>query len=403
MASTEVYREAIRTVIEYVSTKYGPEEENVINMILESKGIPGIFRGQPIHSVENMMVGRGHGIILEKSMDYDLRISSTDANNNNCNVGLNIISGMIQPTIHQQIQPTIQQQIQPIIHHPVIQHQISPEIRSLIQSPIMAQSFMQQQQTMHSLTAGTATSSSTTINTNTNTISASTFSPSHLEQPSSTVVTTTHNFHTENSGDERATSASTVSAPVAVTNTTCNSPLHSSSSYSYSASSAEPSISSNANPIISTTTTTTTTTTTSTTTNTNTTDSILNNDNNTNSIRINSENEKYDGKSNLMNIQNNATESTTHNSGFLNPLKENSNSNTEIQVNDEKTIQQINNIRRDENEKEDDIEDISEKIRTMLRMATDVNELNQAIKMAYSAGLTYEAGLGERKLKKLLC
>ncbi|TRY53548.1 Uncharacterized protein CTYZ_00003936 [Cryptosporidium tyzzeri] len=381
MASIEVYREAIRTVIEYVSTKYGPEEETVINMILESKGIPGIFRGQSIHPLENMMIGRGHSIMLENSMDHDSRIPPIDTNNNNNNnnnTGLNIISSMIQPAM--------QQQIQPIIHHPIIQHPISPEIQTLIQSPMIAQSLIQQQQ-INSLTAGTVASSSITINSNTNTNSASVSSPNYLEQPSTTVVTTTNNFQYENSGDEKS-----ISSVVAVANTGCNSPPLTSSSYSFSSSSAEPLILSNSN---------TTTTTTTTITTTSSSSFTKNNDNSINSIKI-TNNEKDINNSNIMNTHNNMTESTTYNSELSKQLKENSNFNIETQVSDEKTNEQINNINKFD-EKENDIEDISEKIRTMLRMATNVNELNQAIKMAYSVGLTYEAGLGERKLKKLLC
>lgn len=50
-----------------------------------------------------------------------------------------------------------------------------------------------------------------------------------------------------------------------------------------------------------------------------------------------------------------------------------------------------------------DSEEVGEKIRDILRSANSVDELNKAISMAKSAGLTYEANLGERKLKKLLC
>ncbi|KAL7066320.1 hypothetical protein ACR3K2_32230 [Cryptosporidium serpentis] len=47
-------------------------------------------------------------------------------------------------------------------------------------------------------------------------------------------------------------------------------------------------------------------------------------------------------------------------------------------------------------------EDKSSQVRSILRMATSIEELNMAIQLAYSVGLNYEAGLGERKLKKLL-
>ncbi|KAH7647095.1 hypothetical protein FG379_002786 [Cryptosporidium bovis] len=50
----------------------------------------------------------------------------------------------------------------------------------------------------------------------------------------------------------------------------------------------------------------------------------------------------------------------------------------------------------------DNSEDIGERIRDILRSASSVEELNKAIDMAKSAGLTYEANLGERKLRKLL-
>ncbi|EEA08276.1 uncharacterized protein CMU_020190 [Cryptosporidium muris RN66] len=47
-------------------------------------------------------------------------------------------------------------------------------------------------------------------------------------------------------------------------------------------------------------------------------------------------------------------------------------------------------------------EDKSSQVRSILRMAASIEELNMAIQLAYSVGLNYEAGLGERKLKKLL-
>ncbi|KAH8740349.1 hypothetical protein FG386_002861 [Cryptosporidium ryanae] len=57
---------------------------------------------------------------------------------------------------------------------------------------------------------------------------------------------------------------------------------------------------------------------------------------------------------------------------------------------------------REEDAPADNSEDIGERIRDVLRSANSVEELNKAIDMAKSAGLTYEANLGERKLKKLL-
>ncbi|KAJ1611582.1 hypothetical protein OIY81_1167 [Cryptosporidium canis] len=361
MASIEAYREAISVISEYITTKYGPEEENVINMILEAKGIPGIFRGQSVQFIEGIMAGRRHGgTLMSNSIDYEPRAAPIDSGNG-CNMGLNV-HGMIPPMIHDQIiHPPVPLEIQSILQSGVQQSAIQPPImnQQYLQPPMMSQS-------MHSLASTNSPSmlnnpmpASTIIATSTAATTTTTTASSHintsLESPSTQLEKPMFKIAS------MAVQGEILSDDVDVSNKVSRNPT---------------------NGLVS---------------------SIP-----VNSSSVSTGNNQLAGDDYEVEeegVQEHIVKSACNDSEDLTRLKENQALRSEISSSNEVRGECVGRKERigNEAEEENDIEDISEKIRNLLRMATSVNELNQAIKMAYSAGLTYEAGLGERKLKKLLC
>ncbi|KAJ1609003.1 hypothetical protein OJ253_1718 [Cryptosporidium canis] len=362
MASIEAYREAISVISEYITTKYGPEEENVINMILEAKGIPGIFRGQSVQFIEGIMAGRRHGgALMSNSIDYESRTAPVDSGNG-CNMGLNV-HGMIPPMIHDQIiHPSVPLEIQSILQSGVQQSAIQPPIlnQQYLQSPLMSQSIqslasINSPMLNNSMPASTIIATSTTATTTTTSTTASSNINTSLESPSAQLEKPMFKLASMAVQGEILSDDVDVSKKASRNSTNglvSSIPLNSSS--------------------------------------------------------VSTSNNQLAGRDHEIEkeiTQEHIVKSACNDSEDLTRLKENQALRSEISSSNEVRGDCVGRKERIGNEvgEEDDIEDISEKIRNLLRMATSVNELNQAIKMAYSAGLTYEAGMGERKLKKLLC